>query len=148
MGSSHGNSQGDYLAISSTVWHRGQRQSGSSDVYRRHLGQREREVGIAATLYELSSRITPPTQHTDEHKKHFCLTELVSVTFFLNWDSYSVSQVNKFIIGCYLSVVLNLYDWNSHQQNIQRPFQYKLFLLHSDGIMAIYYGSLRTTDLN
>lgn len=96
MGRSHGNSQGDYLAISSMVWHRGQRQSGSSDVYRRHLGQREREVGIAATLYELSSRITPPTQHTDEQKIHFGLTEQVTLVllFFLNWDSYSVSQVN------------------------------------------------------
>lgn len=115
MGSSHGNSQGDYLAFSSMVWHRGQRQSGSSDVYRRHLGQREREVGIAATLYELSSRITPPTQHTDEHKIHFYLTRLpeqvtLVLHFFLNWDSYSVSQVNKFIIACYQSVVLNPSD--------------------------------------
>lgn len=62
MGSSHGNSQGDYLAFSSTVWHRRQRQSGSSDVYRRHLGHRDRGVGIAATLYELSSRIMPPSR--------------------------------------------------------------------------------------
>lgn len=66
MDSRHGNSQSDYFVFSSTVWHRGQRQSGSSAVYRRHLGQREREVGIAATLYELSSRIIPPTEHTDE----------------------------------------------------------------------------------
>lgn len=92
MSSRHGNSQGDYLAFSSMVWHRGQRQSGSSDVYRRHLGQREREVGIAATMYALSSRIMPPTQHTDEHYIHFCLTKLTErVTLVLHnifyWDS-------------------------------------------------------------
>lgn len=83
VGSSHSNSQGDYFVFSSTFWHRGQRQSGSSAVYRRHLGQREREVGIAATLYELSSRITPPTEHTDEQTN----TQLLycSIKDFLNW---------------------------------------------------------------
>lgn len=74
VGRSHGNSQGDYFVFSSTFWHRGQRQSGSSAVYRRHLGQREREVGIAATLYELSSRITPPTEHTDKQTNTQLLT--------------------------------------------------------------------------
>lgn len=72
VGSSHSNSQGDYFVFSSTFWHRGQRQSGSSAVYRRHLGQREREVGIAATLYELSSRITPPTDEQTNTKLLNC----------------------------------------------------------------------------
>lgn len=86
VGSSHGNSQGDYFVFSSTFWHRGQRQSGSSAVYRRHLGQREREVGIAATLYELSSRITPPTEHTNEQTNTQLLLLFHNIfKNFLNW---------------------------------------------------------------
>lgn len=139
VGSSHGNSQGDYLAFSSTVWHRRQRQSGSSDVYRRHLGHRDRGVGTAATLYELSSRIMPPTQHTDEHYIHFCLTKLTErVTLVLHNIFYLDSCGSQSFWLEFLTIKI----WNYLNANIC------YFLLHSVVIMTIYGSLLRTTDLN